>query len=779
MRALELARSLRAGAEPAKVATQLVQSFAAVPTLPLDDVAQLTHRLAAQPHPPPPDFFDKVSANLEILLASTPTSSGLSGAGTSLLASAFARVQYDGGKGVLSLACLSITPRSELAVQELLRLAGAALQLDAHNDPAVRGFLQMQFQKSAAHMEACDLAEGARILAASGIYNHALSMAIEKQLIENSLVFELQDAMKLLPHFYTWKLGKVQKRAFQSLGLRFCPVAEVLKPHEALHIAETFADLGLVHEVLFQHLYLRLLLERSFIDCSKDGIAKLAATMSKVQYYHAGLLREIVEHVREEPDVVSHWGANDLSGALRSFGLAPVHVPPEVLHLFGCRYGSLLEEMDDAMLRDFFEVSSKFPDVLRVLVSSQRGKKLPLRLQTALPNWGLRACADVLLAVTLSLDVSPQQGSVPCACARGSANSRGQSTARRTDYRTSQPQDQLRVVLRTARSWKQGWRNWKQQGARADAPTTKMLDNLFLVDDRGSKARVPISSGCQATWALPGRRRRRLPPSDGGIRLLEAALPSLFSTLHSSSESLGEVAGTPPPEMLLEEPIAPTLEAQFLPRGGSTADAVSPRLLLPTSDELQSGGSEVDALAIVNDPCLPDSSASDESPERELEVLRRSELVQVSVQLLATLQLCFSHNMLQSLTALPLTTFQAMGKIFPLVGHILRPRREDDETILKYNLGPQRLEAFVRRPDEPLLLDVHRTLGRLVPYLPRMLGWDEWSRRRQDTLQGEETGGAILKMNREVEVPPFIVCFVIKRRKKSNAESTLQGQLAE
>jgi hypothetical protein len=227
--------------------------------------------------------------------------------------------------------------------------------------------------------------------------------------------------------------------------------------------------------------------------------------------------------------------------------------------------------------------------------------------------------------------------------------------------------------------------------------------------------------------------------------------------------------------MLLEEPIAPTLEAQLLPRGGSTADAVAPRLLLGTAAEssvstnaLQAGSSDTDSPVIVNSPCPPDGLANDENPERELELLRRSELLQVSVQLLATLQLCFSHNMLQSLTALPLTTFQAMGKIFPLVSHILRPRRQDDETILKHNLGPQRLEAFVRRPDEPLLLDIHRTLRNLVPFLPRMLGWDEWSARTQDNIEGDKTGGAILKYNREVEVPPFIVCFVIRRRQKKN-----------
>ncbi|CAK9021188.1 unnamed protein product [Durusdinium trenchii] len=51
----------------------------------------------------------------------------------------------------------------------------------------------------------------------------------------------------------------------------------------------------------------------------------------------------------------------------------------------------------------------------------------------------------------------------------------------------------------------------------------------------------------------------------------------------------------------------------------------------------------------------------------------------------------------------------------------------------------------------------------MIPFIPRFMGWETWDLRPQDTLNGEETGGAFMTLQRDLEIPPFIVCLVLKR----------------
>lgn len=39
----------------------------------------------------------------------------------------------------------------------------------------------------------------------------------------------------------------------------------------------------------------------------------------------------------------------------------------------------------------------------------------------------------------------------------------------------------------------------------------------------------------------------------------------------------------------------------------------------------------------------------------------------------------------------------------------------------------------------------------------------KWKAHFQDILAGEATGGALLSLQRDLEVPPFIVCLVLKK----------------
>merc|ERR1712151_777796 len=131
--------------------------------------------------------------------------------------------------------------------------------------------------------------------------------------------------------------------------------------------------------------------------------------------------------------------------------------------------------------------------------------------------------------------------------------------------------------------------------------------------------------------------------------------------------------------------------------------------------------------------------------------MRRSELLEIAAQTLASLQLCLGAGAPQALVHIPKTYSRVILQLLPVVQHMLRPRRDDDAVVQKYNLGPLRLEAFVRRPDEPLAMDVYKTLRRITPYIPHLLDIAEWPARRCDQIEGRPTGGALLSLRREVE----------------------------
>ena len=61
-------------------------------------------------------------------------------------------------------------------------------------------------------------------------------------------------------------LATVTPEAFQMLAQRLCEEAEELTPQEALDVLRTFSEVGSANEVLLQHIYLRLLLGRSFAE---------------------------------------------------------------------------------------------------------------------------------------------------------------------------------------------------------------------------------------------------------------------------------------------------------------------------------------------------------------------------------------------------------------------------------------------------------------------------------------------------------------------------------
>lgn len=149
--------------------------------------------------------------------------------------------------------------------------------------------------------------------------------------------------------------------------------------------------------------------------------------------------------------------------------------------------------------------------------------------------------------------------------------------------------------------------------------------------------------------------------------------------------------------------------------------------------------------------------------ERDLETMRRSEMLEVCVQTLAVMQLCFSAGPSSRLfAALPRDTLRTMARLVPMVSYLLRPRR-DDPVAQRFQLGPLRMEAFVRRPDEKMQREVYKVVQNMMPFLPRVLGWELWDARAQDRLHGEKTGGAFLALQRDLEIPPFIVCLVLKK----------------
>ena len=137
---------------------------------------------------------------------------------------------------------------------------------------------------------------------------------------------------------------------------------------------------------------------------------------------------------------------------------------------------------------------------------------------------------------------------------------------------------------------------------------------------------------------------------------------------------------------------------------------------------------------------------------------------EAAAQTYASLQICFGPGRPLSLMQLPDTCFRSLEQMLPLVSHLLRPRRSDDAVAARYGLGPQRLEAFVRRPDEPLAKDVYKTLDRMMPFLPHFLDWADWEPRHRDQIEGMPTGGGIVSLRREVEVSPFVICVVLSKR---------------
>jgi len=769
MRALEVARALKAVSDPSRLATQFLRDLPLFPAL--DDVAVITQRFARHTTPPSASFFGGVAEHIEATLrgcGSVSSGCHISCASVAVLADAFAHVRYNAGVGALGLACLQVEPTAVLAPQDLLRCTWACADLGAQDDSAVRGFLLMRFQGAVQSMEPCDLSESGGVLAGMGIYSPELAAAIELRLEGDPWSFALRDIKNLLPHFSTWKLGLIQKRAFQTLGLRFSESTEVLSPQDAVAVIDVFTAVGSVNEVLLQHLYLRLLLDRSFVELPPKGLACLAISMHKVEHYHAGLLREIVAHVCEVPSLVASWTATDLNGVLRTFGLAPVHVPAHMLRLFGCRFGALLPTMDAAALRDFFEVSARHPELLRASLIRGGGRTLAALLRSALPQWAPSACADAWLALVLAMDSSPssRSGLGGCACVVARPPQAPQNS-----FRTDQPEDQLRVVMKATVHWRQ--KDHRPKELKNRYGPNAILNHIFLVDDPPLPAHsVWPPRCCGAPWALSGRRSRKLVSVDP-VQLLGLVIPHLLGRLQGRGRDLGEIPGMPSSAALLE----PTEAAS--PKDSTSPLAATGLLTSTTAVDLLEIDNTVSNQAAASHGELCSSSSvsghavSSVASKSELwqETTRRSELLEVGLQVLTTLQLSFGPGLLMpaiaSPQALSLASCRAVSRITLLVDHLLRPRRTEDGVVTKYRLGPHRLEAFIRRPDEKLVKDVRITLVKIMPFIPRLLGWEQWPARRVDQLEGRVTGGALISLQHEVEVPPFVICVVLRHKPKA------------
>eukprot|EP00927_Polykrikos_kofoidii_P038524 TRINITY_DN32910_c0_g1_i1.p1 TRINITY_DN32910_c0_g1~~TRINITY_DN32910_c0_g1_i1.p1 ORF type:complete len:834 (-),score=127.23 TRINITY_DN32910_c0_g1_i1:7-2508(-) len=795
MRALEIARSLRAGADPVLASVHFLKCLAS--NFAIDDAAVLTERFTHTVPRPPPSFFVEVAAHVEIAVRA---GGHVSAPSVVEFADAFARARTTDAVRTLGLVCLAAPRDNGVAPADLIRLASACEKLGAQDDPGVRGFLLMRLQAVASKLEARSLAECASLLARLGIFSPHLSDAIEHCLVDNPWMFDLPDALKLLPHYNAWRLGPLHKRAFQSLGNRLSECAEFLSPQEALDVIDCFAQVGSVHEVLHQHMHLALLLERGFTELDDRGIAKLVVSMSKVEFYHTGLLREIVLHIQEKPTLVAQWQADDISGFLRTVGLAPVFVPDPLLQLMGCRFATLLPQMDENAMRDLFEVSSRNPQLLRAILNRGGGRALSRQLDLCLPRWSPGACSDVVLAMVLALDLSPLEsanaGLCACMVQTDETSASAESRPGKSEFRSPQPEEQLQVVLKSARTYKE---KMDTSGEVHFSHTTrKLLKNLFLVDreDEGDVIGASFRRSnrkCRAPWALTGRRGR-LPA--GGIdtgALLASALENLQGRLMEGSEIFAELRDSPSPSSLLE-PVKDEVVGRITSSSVSLDDTATQKAF-PTGD----APPVMPAPAVAVAPAVsPEDHATgalvlhggagsyvrsfwregDVDPEKkahrfegntasggrdaEKSVLRRSELLEVAAQTFASLRLCFGPRAPVPFDRLPRSCFTALAGLLPVASHLLRPGRQDDKVAMKYHLGPLRLEAFVRRPDEPLLLDVFKTVRRIMPYLPRMLGWETWPARRQDYLDGVLTGGGFLSLVREVEVPPFVICMVLR-----------------
>ncbi|CAK9023994.1 Extended synaptotagmin-3, partial [Durusdinium trenchii] len=773
--ALEVLRALQPGQSPSQAGKAFLEGLAAkelsvvsglkVGHFRLEDAAVLTQRFAQHVPQPPQSFFCEVIKQIEPPLhrwaqertIACPVSrdreeeaSPITGTTAVVLADAFARSRcYDGSK-LLGMVCLATPPTLPLSPVEVLQFTQSLTLLGAssfHN-PSVRGFLLMRLKIAAEQMDGSSLAQCAKHLADAGLYSPEVSEEVARQLAGNPWSFTAADLQCLLPHFGKWKLGELQKKAFHTLGRRFAEHAELLTPTQALQVIETFTDIGNVHEVALQTLFLRLLLERSFIELGV-GVARLAASMSKVQHYHTGLLREIIAYIQEEPEVLRTWAAADLSGTLRSMGLAPVRVPSAIQVLVGCRYSALLPNMNNSDLKDLFEISGWHPEVLRGVVL-RAGRVLMPRLSAA-QEWGPRACVDAALGLVLAADVGPKKAFSPChGCACGAA---GQSASLSPNkFRTEQPEWQLQVVLRAARSYKQ--RGLRQTVARPEMPLKGSSQHLFFHNEPAAQI-LPIAA-CQAPWSLTqGRRHRRLKIAPVLAAMLGEVFPLLLGRLRELSQALSELPGAAMPNALIEG-LPPPLESVGGPLPPSRQilseeNILAPPALLPAQSEWW------------EDAAASTEGVQAEIAERELETMRRSEMLQVCVQTLAVMQLFFSAGSSSQLSeALPRETLLTLARLVPMVNYLLRPRR-DDPIAQRFQLGPLRIEAFVRRPDERMQQEVYKVLQNMIPFIPRFMGWETWDLRPQDTLNGEETGGAFMTLQRDLEIPPFIVCLVLKR----------------
>ena len=287
------------------------------------------------------------------------------------------------------------------------------------------------------------------------------------------------------------------------------------------------------------------------------------------------------------------------------------------------------------------------------------------------------------------------------------------------------------------------------------------ISRPWINDEEPPSGNWLLTEGCLSSWALPGRKSRRLPEPDY-VSLLGFVLPQLLRRLHKSSGDVAELIGAVSAEALLLGEVSPALGDSTLAIGtelhgslvlnGSESDLAAHDLLSMsshiTTGEPPLGDADAHASS-QKSPCLVPPRSDVEplgaklSDIKETENMRRSEVLQLSVQVFATLQLCTSLGALP-LPALPLESYRVLGALAEMVGHQLRPRRgHEDPMAEKWCMGPQRLEAFVRRPEEPMQEEVFKTTRALMPFLPDTLGWAEWDEdpnRRFARLHGEPGG---------------------------------------
>lgn len=774
MRLLDVARVLRQDADSARAASHFLEVLRASPAPALEDVAAVAQRFARHARPPGPDLFREVSLHVDRSLRGGLAS--ISGPTVAVLADAFAQARCENSVPTLRLACLGVQASSGIASQELLRFASACLELGAQDDPSIRSFIKLRLDAVADGMEPCDLAEAGRLMARARIYSASLSDAIDLTLTGNPWLFKQSDLISLLPHFDVWKLGTVQKKAFQRLALRLGEVTEMMTPAEALLAINVYSSVGSVNEVLMQHMHLRLLQDRAFAELPYDGIARLAASMSQVNYYHSGLLREIVAHIGEQPEVVAAWSEECLYGTLKSFGLAPVELPLPTVRMLGCRYNAIFAQGGGSThIRNFFEVSAFFPELLRTVLERGGGRRLASLLRDSAAELGPRPCADAMLAIAAMMDMPPGalSNSQGCACTMPPVVA---AALPHRDFRQEQPDWQMRVVIRPTRSYRQKdtpRQNWRQRGMHPELPHSKaVLKDLWLVGDDGSSAATALPSGsgrCEAPWVLTAGRRHSTAMHHGlaaPFELLQVVLPRLLAGIRDTGRDLAELPGAMGTTQFLEALAAGNSDEmpKLLPYGAGVE--LPPGALLTAGGGGGGTGDQASLAPLLM--CGPVPKPAPRSTPVDMEVMRRSELVQICVQTLAALQLCLSPGAAAAKPALSLEMCRAMGHLAPLLRHILRPRRLEDEAIQRFNLGPLRMEAFVRRPHEPMVMEVYKTIYGIMPFVPKLTGWTLWEQRKDDVLEGERTGGAIVTVNREVEVPPFVICVVLRRKRPTS-----------